>query len=266
MAFGDSFKRIGSQNEGGKRVSVSPFLTFNPGDRFIRILGQEVLYYRYYLRVNIKGSQKDRSIVAGGFNNPIRDFMESIGPEDPRYRTVSQRFYINVIDRTLVKITSQGIPVYADENGVYPDKDPITQEDISSKDPAPHNQIRILETGKGLMDQLDMIDKSGIRDPKTLDVLGIHDFDVKIRVRGRGKEMKKFAMADTGYNEELPSEVFSYPRYDLHEMTKPMPEDAIRRILDGEDYIDVISSIGREIGKYPMFNPVVEGDEEEDLF
>lgn len=230
MAFGDSTKK--TQREDSPRVS--PFLKLD-GERIVRILDEDVVpYYQYWLDVNIGGRQVGRGIVAG-FNNPIKDFMDSIGEEDPRYRRPSRRFAINVLDKTLVKIKTDGTVVYADERGNFP-----TDADLSGIAPAPHDQVKIVNFGPTLMDQLKTLNDRA-RSRSTYEPITIQQFDVRIISSGRGRDKKTMAMQDADY--ALPQVLLDLPRYDLNKIYAPLPNEALQRILNGDDYNEIIKEL-----------------------
>lgn len=242
MAFGDSLKQ---RNEGAQGNRVSPYLALKPGEYTIRILDtEETTYWRYWLPVNVGGKRQGRSITVGP-DNPIRDYMLSLGKEHPQYQSVSRRCVINVLHRSPVIILEDGKVLNADERGQY-----ILDGKRVNGTPVPENAVKILEFGNSVLESLSTLNgrmRSRTRQGEMVDINGT---DILLIVTGEGT--KKNTQPLQGFDEgDLPAELASLPRYDLAEMVKPMPNEQVQALLDGEDYNEIYKQLGWA-GNYPM--------------
>jgi len=229
MAFGDNFDKnketSGNVGDGEKRES--PFLPIKEGmDVLIRILPEdEVVFWTFWMKVKIGTEWADRSVIAGP-NSPVHAFMKEIGPDDKRFRKPSRRWRINVLERT-----------------------PNDRNE-------PLNKVRILEGGAKLKDQLKALN-GRVRSPKDFSQkLTLDQFDVWLITTGSGKDNKNTTVMQQVDNDVgvLPNDLLLLPRYDLKKICEPIPNEALQRLLDGEDYGEIMKSIGRT-GDWPMYTP-----------
>lgn len=244
MSFGSSTQK---QSRGyGERQQFEPvYLKLAEGERLVRILDEEeTSYWRYWIPVNVGGKRQGRSIVIGSMKeSPIAQYMASLGEDHPEFRKIQKRMLLNVLDRTLVKKDSNGLETYADARNNFPATS-NSGENISNVVPEPNNRVLVVEFGPDLMDKLAMLHLR-IRDQKTFEPLPIWRFDVTIISTGQGKEVNRTVFPDTN-QEPLPDELASLPKYDLKQLVRPAPYEFQQRLLDGEDYIDLIKEIGWE--------------------
>ena len=240
MAFGKTAQKQSAQ---GNAQQESAYLKFGQGERVIRILDQEETeFYRYWLNVNVGGKQQGRSIVIGNKkDSPIYKYMQGLGEDHPDFRFPARRLLLNVLDRTPVKKTSTGLTVYADERGNFPNTDPVSEESVAKQPIVPNNKVYIMEFGPQLLDQM-LVLHERIRDRETFEPLPIWRFDIKIVSRGAGKDTKRGVMPDVD-QDPLPDELFSLPKYDLKLVCRPLPVQYQQRILDGEDYIELMREL-----------------------
>jgi len=257
MAFGDARKNsTASQAMSAEGFYESPFVKFVPGERVLRVLDTDAItYFRYFLKVNFGGDQRFRSINVGGYHNPVKEFMDNLGEDHPDYARPQKRYIINVLDRTPVKKTEKGVTVLPGEGGKYPAIDPTFNEDVSSQDPVPNNRVMILEMGITLYDNLVDLSEAGIRSPDTYEVMTIHDFDVRIRTKGQGRDRRQSVIASTESSNDFPSDAFTRERYDLQKIIEPLPDELLKEVLEGGDYMEILDKAGRKPGNYPMYNP-----------
>lgn len=250
MAFGSS-RTQQSQKSERKENFISPFMRLKEGDKIVRILTEEVLYYRYFLTVTYDGKSVYRPVTVGSYNNPIKFFMDSLGEEHPSYRRVQKRYAVNVLDRTLVKKTDVTV-TYPGSDGSFPKEDDLGN-DISTIEPRVNNQVMILDIGQRLMDMLSHLNDSGFRNPNNSDeLLYIQDMDIKVTTKGTGRNTQHFASPVYGAfgklgKEELPKQVF-----DLKTMYKPWPDNVLEMITQDKDWKEIMDAMGFEPGDYPM--------------
>lgn len=237
MAFGKSLQKTSNDDT---RPSESPFLRLPPGERLIRILDdEETPYWSYWLDVNVDGRKVGRSIVVG-YPNPIKEYMDNLGEDNPAFRRIRKRSYLNVLDRTLVKRDPNGAAYYPDEQGNYPEKS-ASGEALSAL--VPNNRVMILDTGPQLMELFTMLNNRvrDRRDPSQL--LPIQRVDLRVVTSGKGRDTTRAVYPDID-TDELPQELADLPRYDLAKIVEPMPNESIMRLLEGDDYSEVIKDLG----------------------
>lgn len=225
MAFGATFQTPTESTE--KRES--PFLKLQENqDVVIRVLDPEITpFWSYYMFVNIGGQKVGRSIIVGR-DNPIKDYMDSLGKENSKYARPTHRWRCNVMDRTP---TDRGERV---------------------------NKVMILEGGKRLLDEISPLD-GRVRSRRDFSKkLSLQEFDILLVTTGSGKENKSTKAMQQLDDEEgpLPHELLILPRYDLAKISMPFPNDAVQDLLDGKDYNEVMKAIGRN-GDWPMIDPSV---------
>ncbi len=225
MPFGAAFQTPTESTE--KRES--PFLKLVENqDVVIRILDEEVTqFWSYYMFVNIGGQKAGRSIIVGR-DNPIRDYMDSLGKENSKYARPTHRWRCNVLDRTP---TDSGGRV---------------------------NKVFILEGGKRLIDEIGPLD-GRVRSRRDFSKkLTLQEFDILLVTTGSGKENKSTKAMQQLDDEEgpLPRELLMLPRYDLAKISAPFPNEAVQDLLDGKDYNEVMKAIGRS-GDWPMLDMTV---------
>jgi hypothetical protein len=224
MAFGQTAKLVQqTKEESPKRES--PYLNMSPGEKYVRILGEEVTFWRYWIPVNIGGKMQGRPIIAQK-DNPIRDNQRL--SED--LKKPSRRFLVNVLDLTPV-VFHNDVVLYPDENAEYRIDDVVVTEK-----PTPRNKVALLEFGNSLMNDILAFDG---RIRSRLDhsvVLRVDQIDLCLVVTGSGKNRNIRVVP--GYNEG-PVDVDEI--YDLQSLVTPYPNEAIEELLAGEDYNEVLN-------------------------
>lgn len=221
MPFGSSITERGKANKDSKLES--PFLKLQAGtDVVIRILDDDIhSFYRYWYPVNIGGRRDGRPIIVA-FNNPIKDYMSTLGDDHPQFHRPSQRAYLNVLDRTEYKAGE------------------------------PLNKVKILELGKQLTERFQVLDGRAIN-RADFHRMHLQEFDIQLVTIGEGTQ-KDVIPSQHIDDKPLPVELLTLPRYDLQKMSQPMPNEAIQKLLDGADYNEVRKELGWE-GAYPMVTP-----------
>lgn len=219
-AFGQMANRAEDSNNGARK---NPFLKLEAGkDVTIRILDRESTdFFSYYLMVNANGKKQGVSIIAGR-NNPIKSFYAAQGLEEPKAR---RRARINVLDRT------------PDDKGV------------------PLNVVKIFEYGSKVDSDLGALHGRARSRANPSVRLQVWDVDLLLVTDGQGLEKRTNIMVSLD-EDPLSPELASLPRYDLHRLCEPLPNEAVQRILEGEDYYEILTEIGRN-GDWPMVNPTI---------
>lgn len=224
MAFGSAF--TDRKSKGSTERSESPFLKTEAGvDVVIRILDEDVTpFYRYWLDVNVGNDRKEGRPVIVGYDNPIKDFMNALGEGHPKFRRPARRAYLNVLDRTE---PTPGNPL---------------------------NKVKILELGPSLIQRLQVLDGRAMS-RTDFHKMNLQEFDILLVTIGAGKE-KDIVPSQHIDDLPLPKELAELPRFDVRKMAQPMPNDAVKALLEGADYGEVRKSLGWE-GNYPMLDPTL---------
>lgn len=227
MTFGTLTARRSSDQTGN---SESPFLRLEEGkDVIVRILDQSpVEFWSYWLDVNVGGTRQGRSVIVGK-DNPVKKYMDTLGDQHPKYRKVSHRARINVLNRT-------------------PD---------ASTSGEPMNKVQILEYGPALETEFNTLHQRARKRTDFNIKLSIWEFDLllittfKIPGDNKSKSVKPMQHLD---DNPLDIAYLSLPRYDLKAVSQPMPNAALQALIDGADYGEVMKSLGRET-TYPTYTP-----------
>lgn len=241
MAFGSSKQKASAG--ANDNANLDTYLRMTEGERIVRILDEEeTSFWRYWLNgAAYPGCGKGKGIIVGR-DSPIRQHMEALGKDHPDYRAPQRRYLLNVLDRTPVKKTSKGYPVYADGNGNFPNA--LGDENVSNSPVVPNNRVYVVEFGSQLLDSF-VILHNKIKHRNTYELLPIWGFDVKIFTKGSGLETKRMVFPDMD-QDPLPEELFALPKYDLAQFTRVFPNAAQERILAGEDFGAIMKELGWE--------------------
>lgn len=237
MAFGGS-KQNKQQNDG---PSQSAYLNMSEGDRIVRVLDQdETEYWAYWLNgKDWSNCGKGKSIIVGR-DGPLRRHFEELGKDHPSYRKVGKKYVINVLDRTPVKKTLKGLPVYKLPNGSFPND--VNGESVVNSPIVPNNTVYIMNYGAQISDYFSVFHNK-VNNRKTYQPMAMWEFDLIIT--RKGVELATTYMAYPGDDqEELPDELLSLKKYDLSQVTRPFPAEAQERLIAGEDYMEIMKSLG----------------------
>lgn len=245
MGFGSSLQ-TGSSTENASTTDREQVYMKLTGENILRVLDEEEFtYWRYYMPVNVGGQQQKRSIVVGR-GGPISDFFSKMDKEDPKRLRVSKRMLLNVLDRTPVKKLDGNVVVYPTQGlEVFPKAGP-NGESLDGISVEPHNKVLILDLGPDLMTKLTMYHRRS-RNARTFEPMNIWDFDVRVisflPPGKEAKEVQRSVMPDAD-QDPLPKELAdTLLKFDLTQVVRPMPEAAQKRLLAGEDLIEILKEL-----------------------
>ncbi len=137
----------------------------------------------------------------------------------------------------------------------------------------PLNKIRIFEGsygkpgGRHLFAQFDTLVNT-VEDGNGL-LRNLGEFNLRLFTTGSDMNTSRSIRNLNNYS-LLPTEANFGNRYDLETWTKPWPDDAVQRIIDGEDYVEIIAEYN--LAQFPQLfdhtdDPIaVVADDEEGLF
>lgn len=247
MAFG---KMIGGTQQQGSNSGngKNPFIDVREGKRVIRflpdpqnpnepLLGQTVLS----VWMTVKKGEADvqrrifvdyaaRSVLPKQYNEAIR-----------------RRFFMNVLDKSLVIKQEDGGLIYANNQNQFL----VTQNGevitVTDRKPERNMQIMVLEGSvssgqgrNGLLNEVEELSKSAF-DDETNELIPITKVDIEIVTRGKGLNTNRAVYLGAN-RDPIPATVLSQPMYDIESFAKPFPVDAIKELLKGKDYSEVLKS------------------------
>lgn len=270
MAFGKSMK-VSKQavNTGdGEQVKYNwHWIPTQSGNRLFRILPaieqgvainepvSEVRWLETWYDVMVNGTLARRRIILdwqAPWSSPMWKYVsENFEKGSKERKAFKQKFGINVYDRTPVIYDAEGEPIYPNDKNVYNISAKGKVVSVAQGTPLPHNKIRILEGsagdigGRHLLQQVADLMESGISDNEG-NPRGLHEFDIRLRTTGEGINTNR-SVRDMGNFAPLADEVVFAPRYDLDAWATPWPNETLQRLVDGEDFNDIVEEYGLKL-------------------
>ena len=181
---------------------------------------------------------------ANWYDNPVNAWIDSL-PEDERKGMFPQeRFYLNVIDLTNVKIAPDGKVYYPNARYEYPDapKDSTRRK---------HGIMTIFDGTSGdsgsdtLYGKLHRAIVHAVNED--MEPLQPHEFELRAIIT---QEQKRLYDISIGAISDLDPEYAALDMYELESWTKPWPNDALYDLLEyGKEYMDVVQEY--DISLYP---------------
>lgn len=249
MAFG---KMIGGQQQAGSNSGggKNPFIDVREGKRVIRflpdpaqptepLLGQTVLS----VWMTVKKGEADvqrrifvdysaRSILPKQYNDAIR-----------------RRFFMNVLDKSMVVKLEDGSLIYGNNQNQYLMSQNGELVPVTGKKPERNMQIMVLEGSvssgqgrNGLLNEIEELSKS-VFDEETSELIPITNVDIEVVTRGKGLNTNRAVYVGAN-RDPIPSEILKLPMFDIDAYAKPFPADAIKDLLKGLDYGEVLKAHG----------------------
>lgn len=255
---------------GNRRIRLLPELD-NEGNLVKPMeAATETRFLEVWLPVTSEGQQKRGRIILDWrkpWSNPYWELVAKPTEKGSQARTaMRQKFALNVLDRTPVYFTAEGVAVYPDENGAYRlnPQGKIIQFTPDGK-PTPLNQVRILEQTTGdpggkhffqlIVDAIAGLEDGdgNTREP--------YEVDLQISVKGIDKMVRRGVRALSSFSKLDDVFVFA-PRYNLEQWLRPWPDEAVIAVINGADFNEVVTTFGLTL--YPELK--VQEKPEEELF
>lgn len=247
MGFGSMIKNAASEVGGSDSKLPNVFLDVREGKRTFRFIpdlsnpGEALMgeiANSIWLPVKKDGMTVSRRI-----------FLDAAGerliPSDSAEK-IKRRFFINVFDRTRVVKFPDGSVLYPNIKNEFWKREGERQMQVTDIKPEPNNKIMVLEGSVslrsdrrgGLLNEIDDLSKT-LFDEDGTTLIPITEVDIEMVTRGTG--MATTRSVHPGMNREaFPKAALELPVYDLATFTKPWPVTAIKELLAGNEYNDVL--------------------------
>jgi DNA-directed RNA polymerase subunit RPC12/RpoP len=247
-----------------KTFTKTKFFVWTPGEHTIRILDEDVPAHLCYWF----GSGHVKAL---GADDPQATLNKRIRMENPDnfkkvkgYRQLTTRYFMNVLDRTAVKICPECGREGKAIQGEFPNVCPICKEGIlTGVKAAPLNEVRVLQGGKTLFEQF--VEKQLTTKDEEGNEIGVQNFDIKLVVVGTGAQRTTVALVDVGRDEVV------VPPDQLYDTTKMIPEvteEEMEKLVAGVSLRDLLAGRRAEPSTTTASPDVEETSEEavDDLF
>lgn len=239
-------------SKGFKKVE---FIDLPQGQTIIRILSENVYqYYTHYVNgVYVKCLEDGCPICASNRKifvenpNTFRDIKE--------WNRRTERYAMNVLDRTLVKICPNCKAENKKVNNTFPVVCKSCNNVITTVEPAPLNKVKILSKGVTLKDQLKAI-KASVLDPEGTPT-SLTKFDIALSVSGSGKETTITPVPLTANMEVV--EIEESALFDLTKSVIELTADELVELRRGVSLKDIFAI--RKVGKTSSDPLQAEADE-----
>jgi hypothetical protein len=219
-----------------KTFNRPKYFVWTPGEHVVRILDVKIPRKSVYWFGN-------GYVQALGEDDPQALLNKRIRLENPEnyknvrgYRSFSDRYAVNVLDRTVSKICPNCDADVKATNGTFPAVCPSCNSTaVVNVEPAPLNRVRVMQGGKTLFDQIKTKDDT-IRDEEG-NPRGVQNFDLKLIVVGTGNQRMTVATETTSYDEiEIsPENLFDtetiFPKVTYEEMEQLVRGVSLRDIF-----------------------------------
>jgi hypothetical protein len=235
---------------------------------------QGEIVWSVWIPVIKDGARTERRVFIDDSARPLLaeyDSVMKLGEREALSRKVKLRFFLNVFDRSRVIKLPEGDLIYANHLNEYWKKEGTGLKRITDIRPEPNNSIMVLEGSVsarsdrrgGLLNDIDDLSKTVWEEVPVFEkdengkptsipavdskgmpitelvLMPITKVDIELKTSGTGLATKRTVSA--GINREpLPHQVLALPLYDLKSFTRPWSVDAIRSLLDGMDYGEVM--------------------------
>jgi hypothetical protein len=223
--------------EFGGSFQKTKYFVWTPGEHTIRILDEDVPHHLCYWF----GSGHVKAL---GADDPQATQNKRIRMENPDnfkqvkgYRQLAVRYFMNVLDRTVVKVCPECNREVKAVSGEFPNLCPVCSEGkLAAVEAAPLNEVRMLQGGKTLFEQF--VEKQLITKDEEGNEIGVQNFDLTLIVVGSGSKRQTIAVAGDGRDE------VSVPPESLYDTTKMIPEvsvEEMEKLVAGVSLRDILA-------------------------
>jgi hypothetical protein len=221
-----------------KDFTKTKFFVWTPGEHTIRILDEDVPSHLCYWF----GSGHVKAL---GADDPQATQNKRIRMENPDnfkkvkgYRQLNIRYFMNILDRTVVKICPECGKEVKLIGGEFQVVCPHCSEGkLAGVEAAPLNEVRMLQGGRTLFEQF--VEKQLTTKDEEGNEVGVQNFDLKLIVVGTGAQRTTVAILGDGRDEVVvpPDQLYDtskmIPEVTVEEMEKLVAGVSLRDLLAG---------------------------------
>ena len=220
------------------------FFTWQPGQHRFRVLDEEApLIQSYWFGRGF--------IEANGFDDPQATLNRRIKLENPDnfktvkgYRSIQDRYYMNVLDLTPTKICPNCEYDVKAVNGTFPSLcTKCTVGVVSNLEAKPLNAVRVITSGKTLFEQFPTVENKYVDEND--EPIDIRLYDCILHVVGVGSNRSGVIVADadeeTGpklYDIEVPPEDL----YDVLSIVPKVTDEEMKKLIRGVSLSDIYAT------------------------
>ena len=231
MSFSVDIKEFGGS------FTKTKYFVWTPGEHTIRILDDDVPHHLCYWF----GSGHVKAL---GADDPQATQNKRIRMENPDnfkkvkgYRQLAVRYFMNVLDRTVVKICPECSREVKSIGGEFPNLCPVCSEGkLAAVEAAPLNEVRMLQGGKTLFEQF--VEKQLTTKDEEGNEIGVQNFDLNLIVVGVGNKRQTIAMVGEGRDEVS---VDAEKLYDTNKMIPEVTLEEMESLVSGVSLRDVLA-------------------------
>lgn len=206
----------------------------------IRILNKKAHHeHKHFIpnqRVSIRCLGEERCPICQNNQRLIKENPDKTPNQISGFINRQNRYMTNVLNRTLVKVTSDGNVVFP-KNGQFPTNDPASGSLITGIEPTPLNRVEVLERGPSLFKQFNNVN-STVAD-EAGNPIGIWNYDIIITATGKGRKMVTNVMPYSHHNDPIEGD---FELYDLEDVSIVLEPDEILKLLGGVSLSDIFSA------------------------
>lgn len=236
MSFADIPEQGDSQFKRTEYVKITAGMPLR-----LRILDKKAHHVqKYYIkaqRLSILALDAEVDPIYQNNQKLIRENPNATPRNIPGYFPRQNRYMVNVLNRTTVKITSTGNVVYA-VGGQFPVNDPETGESLVNVEPQPLNRVQVLERGPQLFAQLNAVNDSNVDD--TGNPKGLWTYDLTISATGSGRKMVTNIQSHSEMNDVV--DVPEDELYNLESVSIQLEPSEMIQVVQGISLRDIYES------------------------
>jgi hypothetical protein len=219
------------------------FYNWTPGQHRFRILEDEApLIQSYWFGRGF--------IQANGSDDPQATLNRRIKLEEPEgfrnnknWRPIQDRYYLNVLDMTPVKICPNCEVEVKATNGTFPALCPACSVGvINDTEVKPLNEVRVLTGGKTLFEQIPSTEAKYTDEDG--EPIPITSYDCVMHVVGTGSQRNAVVLADVGEDEQPKVHEVEVPPeelFDLHSIVPKLTDDEMEKLISGVSLRDIFA-------------------------
>jgi len=227
-----------TEHQEKKTFEKTRFLTFTFGNHTLRLLGAPKRIFTHFLRgkatIKCLGSDcplcKNNKALAAEYPN---DYTNKSG-----YYGSTLRYYVNVLDRTIVKTCRNcGEESAPDLNGNYSPACPKCQTFLTEIEPSVSDKVKVINISQT---NAELINSAGRVLDATGNPVGIKAFDFVFMVTHAGSKKIITPIPDKNTNDvvEVPEEMY----YDLDKVVIELNPEEILELMKGVSMKDIFAA------------------------